>query len=192
MIEVKQKVHRIMAPRLVFLLGTVSKDGEENVMPISNVTNISTEPGMAIVAVYKEWQTCQNLKTAEGFTLSLVSKEQLELVWKLGGKYSGYESPTKKTEEFKDSLDFEFSKFGPVLKGALGWIECRITDRPNADNGNHYLAIGEYTKAMVDESKYTSEILPIDVPKPLMQWAQNSFSTAENIFNIDYFKGPHR
>ncbi|HSX17989.1 MAG TPA: flavin reductase family protein [Candidatus Saccharimonadales bacterium] len=179
-----------MAPRLVFLLGTVSEDGERNIMPISSVTSISTDPGMAIVAVYKEWQTCKNLETANGFTLSLAPKEQLELVWKLGGKYSGYRSSMKKVEEFKNSLDFNFSKYGPVLKGALGWIECEVVDRPNAGKGNHLLVTGKYTKAMIDETKYTSEILPIGAPKPLMQWAQNAFSTPDNIFDIPYYEGP--
>ncbi len=190
MIEVTDKIHRIMAPRLVFLVGTVSQDGRKNIIPVSNVTSISTEPGMAIVAVYNEWITAVNLRTAEGFTLSLPSKDQLDLVWKLGAKYSGYKSNLEKTEEFKDLLNMDFSKYGPVLNNALGWIECKIIDRPKDVGGNHLMVIGEYTKATVDEKQYTPEVAPIGNPKPIMQWERNNFSTAEDIFGIDYYEDP--
>ena len=190
MIEVKEKIHRIMAPRLTFLIGTVSEKGVKNIIPISNVTSISTEPGMVIMAVYVEWVTCANLRKAKGFTMSLPSKNQLELVWKLGPKYSGYNSGFEKDVEFKDSLDTNFSPYGPVLKGAIGWIECDIVDFPKDVGGNHLMVIGKYKKAMVDPKQYTSEITPIGNPKPIMQWERNNFSTAADIFSIEYFKDP--
>lgn len=62
-----------------------------------NITSDSTEPGMVIVAVYKPWITAENLMTAKGFTISVPHREQLETVWKLGQKYSGYSSKKKKS-----------------------------------------------------------------------------------------------
>jgi|GEM_PF-3288986 len=188
MLEVSNKIHRILAPRLVVLLGTISEDGRKNIIPINNITSISTEPSMAIIAVYKEWITADNLKTAKGFTISVPGKDQLELVWKLGQKYSGYNSGKDKIEEFKDSLDLNFSKFGAVLKDALGWIEYKIIDYPKDVGGNHLLVIGQYSKAAVNPTYYDKEISPIGNPKPFMQWEQNKFAEASDIFSIDYFK----
>lgn len=142
---------------------------------------------MALIAVYKPWITAENLKTTEGFTISVPSRPQLELIWKLGQKYSGYHSGKDKIEEFKDRLDVEFSKYGPVLKNALGWLECKIVDRPNDAGGDHLLVIGQYTRAMVNPNYYNEEISPKNNPKPLMQWERNNFAEASDVFSIDYF-----
>lgn len=190
MLEVSDKIHRILAPRLVVLIGTTSKDGRKNIIPINNITSISTDPGMVLIAVYKEWITAGNLAQAEGFTISVPSREQLELVWKLGQKYSGYKSGQGKMEEFKDSLDLNFSEYGPVLKDCLGWIECKIIDLTKDVGGNHLMVVGRYSKAAVNPKHYNAEISPIGNPKPFMQWERNNFAEASDIFSIDYFNDP--
>jgi flavin reductase (DIM6/NTAB) family NADH-FMN oxidoreductase RutF len=188
MIEVSEKIHRILAPRLVVLIGTMDKNGRQNIIPISNITSVSTEPSRVIIAVYKPWITADNLKSAHGFTVSVPQRSQLELTWKLGQKYSGYESSKEKIDEFKDNLDLDFSDYGPVLKDALGWIEYKIVDRPDEKGGNHLLIIGEHTKAMVNPKFYDQETSPKGNPKPFMQWESNKFAEASDIFDIDYFK----
>lgn len=188
MIEVTQKLHRILAPRLVVTIGTTAPDGRKNIIPINNITSISVDPGMAIIAVYKPWITTENLKTAEGFTVSVPHRAQLELVWKLGQKYSGYNSGKDKIEEFGESLDLEFSEYGPVLKDALGWLECKIIDQPKSVGGDHLLVIGQFTKAAVNPEYYNEEISPQGNPKPFMQWERNNFAEASDVFSIPYFK----
>lgn len=190
MLEVSDKIHRILAPRLVVLIGTTSKDGRKNIIPINNITSVSTDPGMALIAIYREWITASNLMQTKGFTISVPSREQLELVWKLGGKYSGYNSGKDKMDEFKESFDLDFSEYGPVLKDSLGWIECKIIDLPKDVGGNHLMVIGQYTKAMVNPKYYDKEISPIGNPKPFMQWERNHFAEASDIFSIDYFNDP--
>lgn len=190
MIAVTEKVHRILAPRLVVTIGTVSPDGRKNIIPINNITSISTEPSMVLVAVYAEWITAENLQTATGFTVSVLHRQQLDLIWKLGQKYSGYNSGKDKIEEFSDDLDLEFSEHGPVLKDALGWVEYKIVDRPDPRGGNHLLVMGEYVKAAVNPAFYDEHISPKGNPKPFMQWERNSFAEASDIFSIDYFNDP--
>ena len=190
MIEVKDKLHRIMAPRLILLIGTTSEDGIKNIIPINNVSPVSTDPAMVMIAVYKEWQTCANLKTGSGFTLSVPSREHLELVWKLGAKYSGYKSGLDKNEEFKESLDNDFSEYGPVLKNAIGWLECGVINLPEGVGSNHLMAIGRIKRGFVDPKQYKEDITPIGNPKPIMQWQLNNFSEASDIFAIDYYKEP--
>ncbi len=186
--EVSEKIHRILAPRLVVLIGTLSADGRKNIIPINNITSVSVEPSRVIIAIYKKWLTAENLKLGQGFTVSVPSREQLEIVWKLGQKYSGYNSGKDKIEEFSSDLDLDFSEFGPVLKNSLGWIEYKIIDIPEDKGGDHLLVVGEYTKAAVNPKYYNDEISPIGNPKPFMQWEQNKFAEASDIFSIDYFK----
>jgi flavin reductase (DIM6/NTAB) family NADH-FMN oxidoreductase RutF len=174
----------------VVTIGTTSPDGRKNIIPINNITSISTDPGMAIIAVYKPWITADNLKSAKGFTVSVPHREQLEFIWKLGQKYSGYNSGKDKIEEFKDDLEFEFSDYGPVLLDALGWLECEIIDRPKDVGGNHLMAIGQFTKAFVNPDYYDKDVSPKGTPKPFMQWERNSFAEASDIFSIDYFNDP--
>lgn len=40
MIEATDKLHRILAPRLVVAIGTVSPDDRKNIIPINNITSI--------------------------------------------------------------------------------------------------------------------------------------------------------
>lgn len=190
MIEVNEKIHRILAPRLVVLIGTTSPDGRKNIIPISNITSISTDPCMVLIAVYYPWITADNLKQAKGFTVSVPHRDQLDLVWKLGQKYSGYNSDKEKVEEFRDNLDLDFSEYGPVLKDSLGYIEFKIVDLPKDVGGNHLMAIGQYQKAMVNPTFYDEDISPKGNPKPFMQWERNNFAEASDIFSIDYFKDP--
>jgi len=117
-------------------------------------------------------------------------RQQLELVWKLGQKYSGYNSGKDKIDEFKEKLDFNFSTYGPVLKDALGWIECKILDLPKDVGQDHLVVVAKYTKAKVNPKFYNEEISPKGNPKPFMQWERNNFAEASDIFSIDYFNDP--
>lgn len=44
--QATNNLHRILAPRLVVTIGTTSQDGRKNIIPINNITSISTDPGM--------------------------------------------------------------------------------------------------------------------------------------------------
>jgi flavin reductase (DIM6/NTAB) family NADH-FMN oxidoreductase RutF len=181
------RVHRILAPRLVVLIGTASEDGRKNIIPINNITSVSVSPSMVLIAVYKSWITAKNLESATHFTVSVPHREQLELVWKLGAKYSGYELKDDKISEFSENLDLNFSQHGPVLKDALGWIEYEITEKPDSSKTDHLLIIGTFTNAFINPNYYTDKITPIGNPKPFMQWETNHFVEASDIFTVDYF-----
>jgi len=184
-----ERAHRLLAPRLVFMVGTRSVDNVVDMIPVSNVTSVSTAPEMIALAVYREWQTCDNLLHGEGLTVSVPMAEQLEAVWKLGGKYSGYAkvATAPKSAEFREMFDEGFSTYGPVLKGAIGWMECR-TVRKLTDLGDHVLFVASVLKVMVDPRCYDKNVLPAGSPKPLMQWVHNKFATSGGELSIEYFE----
>jgi flavin reductase (DIM6/NTAB) family NADH-FMN oxidoreductase RutF len=61
-----RKAHRLLAPRIAYLIGTRAADGTRNLIPVSNVTSISTDPQQLAVAVYKQWETHRTLLAADG------------------------------------------------------------------------------------------------------------------------------
>lgn len=180
--------HRVLAPRLVLVVGTQSQAGVGNCIPVSNVTSVSTAPEAVAVAVYHEWQTAQNLLAASGFTMSLPSAGQLPLLWQLGAKYSGYAnvSTIPKMEEFHEQLDWSFSPYGPVLIGAIAWFEC-VIERRITDIGDHYLVIGVMTRVVVNPEAYDPLGRPLQVPGPVMQWTRNHFTTPGSQLTMDFY-----
>ena len=181
--------HRVLAPRLVLLVGTQSSAGVGNCIPVSNVTSVSTAPEAVAVAVYHEWQTAQNLLAASGFTMSLPSASQLPLLWQLGAKYSGYANVAKsaKMEEFHEQLDWGFSSYGPVLIGAIAWFEC-VIERRVTDLGDHYLVIGVVTRVVADPEVYDPLGDSPHVPEPVMQWTRNHFTTPGPLLDLDFYQ----
>jgi len=90
------KAHRLLAPRIAYLIGTRDRDGTYNVIPVSNVTSVSTDPQHLPLAVHKQWRTYETLLSTEGFTLSVPLIGHLQGAWKLGARYSRYPAKTHK------------------------------------------------------------------------------------------------
>jgi flavin reductase (DIM6/NTAB) family NADH-FMN oxidoreductase RutF len=111
------KAHRLLAPRIAYLIGTRDRDGTPNVIPVSNVTLVSTDPQHLLLAVYKQWRTYETLLDVEGFTLSVPLVGHLQGVWKLGARYSCYPAvnPQEKLAASGLSFDYDASSYGPVL-----------------------------------------------------------------------------
>jgi flavin reductase (DIM6/NTAB) family NADH-FMN oxidoreductase RutF len=59
------KAHRLLAPRIAYLIGIRDHGGVPNVIPVSNVTSTSTDPQHVLLAVYKQWRTYE---TASGLS----------------------------------------------------------------------------------------------------------------------------
>lgn len=189
MIEFDARIaHRIIGPRVVFALGTFSSQNVPNCIPITNITSVSTEPQIIAVAVYREWQTARNLLSANGFVISLPSETSLQLLWKLGGKYSGYESVSTvpKASEFYEELSYEFSPHGPVLAKAAAWIECDV-ERIVRDAGDHILVLGCICHVAVSGKCFSPDGEPSDEFGPILQWTRNKFTALGRRIKMDFY-----
>ena len=182
------KAHRLLAPRIAYLIGTRSPGGDSNLIPISNVTSISTDPEQILIAVHHRWVTCDNLCEARGFTLSVPDASQLEGVWKLGARYSGYRvaSRTDKLASCGLALDDAISPYGPIPSDCLGWMSCRIVERLSF-GGDHLSVVAGIESVHVDDSRFQEDGTPEGEIHPLMQVTGNLFATAESFRTIPYF-----
>jgi flavin reductase (DIM6/NTAB) family NADH-FMN oxidoreductase RutF len=181
------KAHRLLAPRVAYLVGTRSPQGEPNLIPVSNVTSISTNPQLIVVAVYRAWRTYDNLQVAEGFTLSVPTDDHREGVWKLGARYSHYTFLDRRTKlaESRLSVDERSDLPGPVLADGIGWLSCRITARPDF-GGDHGVFIAEVVQAEFNDDYLSDEGKPTADLRPLMQVTGNTFTTSGQVSTIPY------
>lgn len=172
------KAHRLLAPRLVALVGSYGPSGEPNLIPASNVTSVSTEPEQVLVAIYKDWQTHENLERGVGFTLSIPNFSQRDAVWRLGDRYSGFRSSSRrdKLDRCGVGIEYGFSEYGPVLAGASGWLECQIEERLNF-GGDHGLFVASVIRAARNPQVLDADCKPCGELAAVFQVVSNLLAT---------------
>lgn len=184
------RAHRLLAPRISYLIGTSTPEGGPNLIPVSNVTSVSTDPQHVAVAVFKKWDTFRAMMTSSGFTLSVPVSSQLDAVWKLGAKYSHF--PAGSTEEKLRASgidwDLERSGYGPVVPSGIGWMSCRTIARIDLA-GDHATFVGEVQAAWFNPKFLHSDGTPVAAVHPVMQQTGNRFTTAgHEMWTMDYFR----
>lgn len=182
------KAHRLLAPRIAYLIGTHDRDGTPNVIPVSNVTSVSTDPQHLLLAVYKQWRTYETLLNAEGFTLSVPLIGHLQGVWKLGARYSCYPAanPQEKLTASGLSFDYDVSSYGPILADGVGWMVCQIIQLADF-GGDHGLIIGQVQRVWFNPELLNFEGVPHAQTNPLMQVTGNRFTTAAQLQQVPYY-----
>jgi flavin reductase (DIM6/NTAB) family NADH-FMN oxidoreductase RutF len=160
-----------------------------DLIPVSNLTSVSTKPQQVVLAVYKEWQTHQNLSTAEGFTLSVPHISHLEGVWKLGAKYSRYTYTDTATKIFDSGfhIDYTTSRHGPILLDSIGWAVFQIVGRLDF-GGDHGLYVGQIEQVSFNPKYLNPDGTPHGDVRPMMQVAGNLFTTTADMRSIPYHR----
>ena len=184
--------HRMLAPRIGYLIGTTGTNGPD-IAPISNVTQVSADPQIFVVAVYRKWQTYLNLLEADGFTLSVPRTEHADIVWRLGQKFSGFEIPEgeNKLSASGGKFDFSASRFGPVLADATGWCECEMMTRLDTPETDHGVFLGRVLGGGFNENFMNPDGTYARNSEPLMQVVLNNFSTSTDHWEIPWLGSNH-
>lgn len=182
------KAHRLLAPRIAYLIGTRAADNIPNLIPVSNLTSISTEPQQIILAVYKQWETRNNLCDTDGFTVSVPHISQLKGVWKLGAKYSRYPyvNNAEKIEKSGLAVDHNASRYGPVLADGIGWAVCRIVAKFDF-GGDHGVFVGRMRQVNFNPHYLDPDGKPRDDARPVMQITGNIFTTVADSQIMPYY-----
>jgi len=171
--------HRLLAPRVAYLVGTNDTENGSNLIPVSNLTSVSTDPQHIALAVHKSLQTHRNLAKGMGFTVSVPEYDQLEGVWVLGSKYSHFpaNSNTEKLLASRLDLDETVSDYGPVVPSAIGWLSCRTISRIDL-SGDHGIFVGEVEDVWFNPAILDPDGTPKSSVRPVMQQTGNLFTTA--------------
>ena len=181
--------HRLLAPRIAYLIGTRSPEGIPDIAPASNVTSISREPQLIVIAIYKKWRTYQNLLHSKGFTVTVPTADQLDGVWRLGEKYSHFPVPAgvSKLEACGLPIEDRPEWNGPSVGSAIGAFNCRLVQQVEVE-ADHGVFIGEITDAVFSVTYLTEEGMYKRNARPLMQVVKNSFATSSEHWTIPYFE----
>ncbi len=109
---------------------------------IGSLVSVSLEPALVSVAIGLDSQAHELIKDEGGFAISLLSAEQEALA-----QHFARSVPPIALFEGVDVLD---GARGPLLEGALGWLECELRHAYPA--GDHTLFVGEVLSVELGEN----------------------------------------
>lgn len=180
------KSHRVLAPRIGYIITTINNEGKVNAAVFSNLTSVSTDPERIVMGVYKPWDTIKNLRQVKEFVVNLPSKDLMEQVWICGDKHAGNPIPYGVDElEIAGLTAIPSEKVKPPrIAECYAHLECKMLWMK--DVGDHYLILGEvvcgsFTKGYMDENY----VIDIDKCLPLMEISWNRFTYAKEIMRTD-------
>lgn len=181
--------HRVLAPRIGYIVTTQNKKGQVNAAVFSNLTSVSTDPERIIMGVYKPWDTIKNLRQTKEFVVNLPSKDLLEQVWICGDKHAGNPIPYGVNElEIAGLTTIPSKKVKPPrVSECYAHLECKMLWMK--DVGNHYLILGEvvsgsFTKGYLDDNY----VIDVDTCLPLMEITWNRFTYPTDVIKTDNSK----
>jgi flavin reductase (DIM6/NTAB) family NADH-FMN oxidoreductase RutF len=126
---------------------TLGKGSQGNAFTASWLTQVSSEPPMIAIAINNKHQSARLLKDLDGFVVHLLGEGQEAFAKTFyGPAESGYEKLAATGVE-----DSPITA-SPLLKGAAGYMDCKIIERVLA--GNHTLFVAEVVAAnLADDCK---------------------------------------
>lgn len=111
---------------------TVDLEGERLGLTVASLVSVALEPPLVAISIAHQAALHELLRGAGGFAVSLLGAEQLELAHHFArgvppiAHWHGIEK--------RDGVR------GPLLEGALGWLECELVGEHEA--GDHTLFVG--------------------------------------------------
>jgi flavin reductase (DIM6/NTAB) family NADH-FMN oxidoreductase RutF len=113
---------------------TVDAAGERLGLTVSGVVSLSLDPPLVGVSVSRQAAMHELLRAAGGFALSLLSGEQAAVAQHFARGVPPF--------AHWHGIEWREGASGaPLLEGALGWLECRLS--AEHATGDHTLFVGE-------------------------------------------------
>ena len=113
---------------------TVDAGGEQLGLTVSAVASLSLEPPLVGVAVSRQAAMHELLREAGGYALSLLAGDQEELAQHFARGVPPF-------AHWHGIATRKGAAGAPLLEGALGWIQCRLSAECPA--GDHTFFVGE-------------------------------------------------
>jgi 3-hydroxy-9,10-secoandrosta-1,3,5(10)-triene-9,17-dione monooxygenase reductase component len=106
-------------------------DGKPAGLSVNSFTSVSLDPPLVAFCVAKQSSTWPHIRHAGGFTVSILAEDQEDLSRVFAAK-----SPDK----FRHVAWWPGPSGGPVLAGAVAWIDCTVDAEHDA--GDHVIVVG--------------------------------------------------
>ena len=125
---------------------TVDNDGEIHGMTANAFSSVSLTPPLVLVCVDQRARSHSLLHARQRFGINVLASDQLAI--------SEYFARATETDETPDEAGarFDRTRHGtPVLRGALAYLECRLSSAQIA--GDHTIFVGEVEDLVVREGE---------------------------------------
>jgi flavin reductase (DIM6/NTAB) family NADH-FMN oxidoreductase RutF len=180
-------VHRLLSPRIAYLVLTLDDKNRLNVAPISNLTSISTKPQHLALAVFSQWATCKNLRANSDFSISIPTSQHAACVWIAASRYANLRIPCGVSKFEATGFTVRPATFvrTPLISECYAHLECKVTwDRPV---GDHVLFVGEILAGWIDQKLLNADgVVDVENASPLMQNSGDRFVRLGSEFQIDH------
>jgi len=125
----------------LYVIGTKIGEDDVNAFTGNWVTQASFQPPLVAIGVKKGTTSCDGILESRVFSVNVLESGQKDLAFK-------FFKPLKRVGNKFEDVEFYTSTTGsPILRDALSWFECRVTDV--VDRGDHTLIVGEVVDAGV-------------------------------------------
>jgi flavin reductase (DIM6/NTAB) family NADH-FMN oxidoreductase RutF len=129
--ELREAMRRLPAPVAV----VTTEVGEEQYgLTVGSLVSLSLEPPLVGISIGRESSSHEPIRRAGGFAVSVLSAEQQHVAQHFAR--SGIPPVV-----LWNGVDVRPGKRGPLVEGALAWLECRTWREYDA--GDHTIFVGE-------------------------------------------------
>jgi flavin reductase len=128
--ELREVMRRFPAPVAVV---TTQLDGERFGLTVGSLVSLSLEPALVGISIGKDSSSHEPIRLAGGWAVSLLAGSQTHVAQHFAR--SGIPPVA-----LWIGMDVREGTRGPLLEGALGWLECRTAAEHEA--GDHTIFIG--------------------------------------------------
>lgn len=162
--------YRILAPRPVVLISTVSADGTSNLAPFSFVAPVSIEPPLIAFASDPGHDTVRNITRTKNFVVNIPGKDILGKLWACAGDF-----PYGVSEFKKAKLHEMPSRVvrAPRVKECFAHIECTLHSARRV--GDHMLVVGAIRAVEIKDALYKKGSYQIAKSNVLMHIGSEKF-----------------
>ena len=129
--ELREVMRRFAAPVAIV---TTEVDGERFGLTVGSLVSLSLEPPLVGISIGKDSSSHEPLRRAGGWAASLLAGSQVSVAQHFGR--SGIPPVALWV-----GVEMREGARGPLVAGALGWLECRTLAEHEA--GDHTVFIGE-------------------------------------------------
>lgn len=161
--HLKENFYRLLHPKVIFFLTSISKDGKPNVMTCAWATPASEEPPKVIVCVSKEHYTAELILQTNEFAINIPTRKMLKEVWICGSR-TGRQTNKFELAGLKTLKAEKVS--APLIDGCAGYIECKVTQ--TVDAGECYAFVADVVSCKVDKNYFKAGVwIPEQIPMHL-------------------------
>jgi flavin reductase (DIM6/NTAB) family NADH-FMN oxidoreductase RutF len=138
--ELRETMRRFPAPVAVV---TTEVDEERFGLTVGSLVSLSLSPPLVGISIGKDSSSHEPLRRAEGWTASLLAADQT-------GVAQHFARSGIPPIALWNGVDVRNGSRGPLVEGALAWLQCRTVSEHDA--GDHTILIGEVESTELGKS----------------------------------------